>query len=464
MHGWANPTIGGGGCYNVFPLTPRLPGLSWLPGRLRHPFVGLGLALIGQQMILGGGPRLGGALLIVGAVLFAWASRTAGALTNAGADVAAPRVPASRVAHWTEMSALVAVTMLAAAFRLYHLTDLPPGLAPEEASLGLAAVASVSGDGGVSGWGGWPILHWLTVLSIDMLGHTAIGVRLPAVIGGILFAPALFLLGRQIGGPIVGATAGVLAAVTFWHVDATRGAWGYIAWGLTLEAVAMVLLLKAVRERRTSMAAFGGAALGLSLQVSWGALACAAALVVWLFHRRRQANSSSAPLLGRALTVPFAVYFLLAVAPIVIGLTVPDRAIAAPVSADIPTADTTSATLPTALGEVLLMLNVAGDPSPLHNLSGAPMLDRVSAPLFVVGGAVATSQLAARAQACCWSGYSAHWCQRFCRQNWLALTVSPLCTPSRQRCCSSRWRSPISAVATRPACDAAHAGTPICWC
>ena len=80
--------------------------------------------------------------------------------------------------------------MLAAAFRLYHLTDLPPGLAPEEASLGLSAVAAIGADGGVSGWGGWPILHWLTVLSIWQLGHTALGVRLPAVIGGILYAPA----------------------------------------------------------------------------------------------------------------------------------------------------------------------------------------------------------------------------------------------------------------------------------
>ena len=91
-------------------------------------------------------------------------------------------------------------------------------------------------------------------------------------------------------------------------------------------------------------------------------------LAVWLLLRRRQATAPAAPLIWRGLTVPFAIYFLLAVAPIVIGLTVPDRAIAAPVTVDSTSGEAPAAPLPTSLAQVLLMFNVAGDPNPLHNL------------------------------------------------------------------------------------------------
>jgi hypothetical protein len=351
--------------------------------------VSLALAVLGQQIILSGGRWLGGVVLLLGAALFGWSVWR----SREESDTPEISTAQSRTARWAEAVGLVAITITAVVFRLYHLTTLPPGLAPEEASLGLAATASISGPGGVAGWGGWPIFHWLTVLSISQLGHTALGVRLPAAIGGILYVPALFLLGRQLGGPVLALVTGLLGAVVFWHVDATRGAWGYIAWGLTLEAVAAALLLRAIRDRRATMAAFGGAALGLALQVSWGTLACVAALAVWVAQRRRQTASPATTVLGRAIAVPFAIYFVLAMAPVVIGLTVPDRVAAATTVAESAASDSASASLPLAISRVLLMANIAGDPSPLHNLNGDPMLDRVTAPLLVVGVAVAVAQL-----------------------------------------------------------------------
>ena len=41
----------------------------------------------------------------------------------------------------------------------------------------------------------------------------------------------------------------------------------------------------------------------------------------------------------------------------------------------------------------LLMLNVAGDPNPLHNLGDGPMLDRITAALVVVGIALTVARL-----------------------------------------------------------------------
>jgi len=285
------------------------------------------LAIGGQQVILAGEWWLGGTLLLIGAILFA-------TCTPGAADVPAldgrdeANVTEGRLTRWMAGLALIAVTLLGAVFRLYRLTSLPPGLAPDEARLGLAAAMPIGEGLGIAAWGGWPILHWLTVASVSQLGHSALAVRLPAVVAGILYAPVLFFLGRQLGGVGLATAAGVLGAVSFWHVDTSRGAWGYVAWGLTLETLAVGLLLKAARERRTSMAAFGGAALGVALQVSWGALAGLVGVVAWLLASHRRGQSAPAVVLGRAITVPFAIYFLLAIGPILIGLTIPDRAAA----------------------------------------------------------------------------------------------------------------------------------------
>ena len=50
------------------------------------------------------------------------------------------------------------------------------------------------------------------------------------------------------------------------------------------------------------------------------------------------------------------------------------------------------ATSATAAIRLLLMFNVAGDPSPLHNLRGEPMLDVVTAALFVLGVGMAVAR------------------------------------------------------------------------
>ena len=132
----------------------------------------------------------------------------------------------------------------------------------------------------------------------------------------------LYIVGRQIGGRLLATTAAVLGAVTFWHADTTRGAWGYIGWGLTLETLAVALLMSAVRDRRPGMAAFGGVVLGLALQASWGALVVPCAVGCWLLLRQGFAAPAVQPM-SRAVAVPFALYFLLAIGPVLVGLDRP---------------------------------------------------------------------------------------------------------------------------------------------
>ena len=120
---------------------------------LAHPLVCLGFALLGQQLLLSGFAWAGGLVLIGSALLFASAvgtDRTATPAVRRTELLADDRPRRWRV---SDAVALVALTAMAAAFRLWGLAQIPPGLAPDEARLGLAAAAAFAGDGTGSAWG-----------------------------------------------------------------------------------------------------------------------------------------------------------------------------------------------------------------------------------------------------------------------------------------------------------------------
>jgi hypothetical protein len=361
--------------------------------------VSLALALMGQLMLAGGAMAWAGALMIVTGGLLIGVGTALGRTRLADDDADQPgvrhdearAVPRSDglIGGRFDVAALVLVTLVAAAFRLPWLGQLPPGLAPEEASLGLDAVDVLRGGWTATTWAGWPIFHAATIASVAAFGSTPFALRLPAALAGIAFAPALYLLGRQLGGSRLGTLAGLLGAVAFWHADLTRGAWGYGAWGLTCETLGLALVALALRRRTAVAAALAGLAFGLALQVSWAALAAigaGACLAVSAADTRATSWRR-----GRGMIVPFLVFFAVAAGPIVLGISIPDRppthaaATAAPVAAS----PATVLELVGAWTRLLLMLNVAGDPSPLHTLRGEAMFDPVTATLFVLGIGVA---------------------------------------------------------------------------
>jgi sugar lactone lactonase YvrE len=287
------------------------------------------------------------------------------------------------------MAALLLVTVAAAAFRLPWLGQLPPGRAADEASVGLDAADLLANGWASHAWSGWPVFHLATVGSIAVMGQTPLAVRLPSAVAGIAFAPALFLLGRQLGGTRLGTAAGLLGAFIFWHADLTRGAWGYGAWGLACETVGVALLLHTIRRPDTVLTVLAALAFGLALQVSWAALAALGAALLIAFSILTREGAMPGQRLGRTLG-PFLVYFAVAAGPVFIGMCVPDRPLNA--SAMASDSGSSSAWLPTSMFRLLLMFNVAGDPGPLHNLRGDPMLDAVTAALFVLGVGIACAR------------------------------------------------------------------------
>jgi DNA-binding beta-propeller fold protein YncE len=382
----------------------RLRSLAPPPVRIGTPplpVIALAVAFAGQATISGRGQAwLGAALLAVGGALMAVAALRA-------ARAAAPATPASPAAEsspaapgliggFTGLLLLLLVTVIAAAFRGPYLDRLPPGLAADEAALGLDAVRVLDGGWGGLSWGGWPIFHLLTIASVAALGQTALAVRLPDAVAGVLFAPALFLLGRQLGGTRLGAVAGLLGAVAFWHADLSRGAWGYGGWGLTCETLGLALLLRSARQPSPGLTALSGLLLGLALQASWGALAAIGAGVALIaggpFGGRAGTDGIGWRARLRPVLGPFLVYFLVAIGPVLIGVSVPDRA-PDPVTAEqVASAGTDASGLPWRAGRLLLLFNVPGDASPLHTLRGDPMLDVVTASLLVLGLALALAR------------------------------------------------------------------------
>ena len=171
------------------------------------------------------------------------------------------------------LGAILLVTLAAAAFRLPWLGQLPPGLAADEARIGLDALDLLT-----DGWARTPGAAGRSFTSLRS-ARSRRSDRHPWRSGsqppspGSPTRPALFLLGRQIGGTRLGLAAGLLGAVVFWHADTTRGAWGYGAWGLACETVGVALLLRTVRRPDTGLTVLAALAFGLALQVSWAALA-----------------------------------------------------------------------------------------------------------------------------------------------------------------------------------------------
>ena len=293
------------------PKSPRRP--------LPLSILALGAALAGQFALGQESWLTGGLLLAAGALLLGSAAMAAAHAERHVVDAAAAededQTSHSLVGGWRGAVALLFVLALAAAFRAPMQGASPPGLAADEARLGLDAVQVLTGDLSGAAWNGWPIFHLMTLASISVLGQTPLAVRLPAIVGGIAFAGALYCLGRQLGGTLLGTIAGVLGAALFWHADSTRAAWGYAGWGLTCEALGVALLLYAVRHHRPVSAGFAGILLGLALQVSWSAIP---AIVVGGVLAARWGNATPAwRLPARTVLTPFVVYFVIAAGPVI---------------------------------------------------------------------------------------------------------------------------------------------------
>ena len=303
--------------------------------------------------------------------------------------------PAVRIAwrqEWPALVALVVITLVGAVLRLVDLGSTPFGLWFDEAYSGLQ-VNRILADPNfrpvyVGGLAQEPSLLWyLMAGSFDVLGPGQLALRLPTAIGGIIGIPAIYLLGRELFGRSVGLIAAGLLAGLVWQLTFSRLAFNSV-WSVTLDALGLFLLVRALKTGSWTAAALGGITLGLGLHMYYTSrvmvvVAGCALLAFWLARPRERF-----PSIWRVAVVA-ACAGLMAAAPLVeFAVLHPTEFNSRLTQASVFTERSDRPTLPRVLDNVeahVLMFNLAGDRNARHNLPGEPELNFLLGGLFVLG-------------------------------------------------------------------------------
>jgi len=320
--------------------------------------------------------------------------------------------PKERLARW-EWIALAIVLLVALAFRVARLHEVPYGLWYDEADNGLAVRQILANPTNrpiyVPSTNLPAHFLYLIALSFRLLGDSMYAIRAVAVAFGLLTVVAAYFCGRELfgieRGRVLGIVLAAMVAVSRWDVN-----WSRIGMhGVTLpffELWVVAALLRGLRTGRITSFAWAGLATGLGL-CFYSPFRLFPAVVaifglVWFWNWIRHALHTHR---GRALlrhavstwTIPVLLFVLgiaVTVAPVAeFAVRRPevfwDRAKRISVFQDPNVQARPVAAILESTTKHLLMFNYQGDPNGRHNLPGAPMLDPFSGTLMVLGVLVA---------------------------------------------------------------------------
>jgi 4-amino-4-deoxy-L-arabinose transferase-like glycosyltransferase len=167
-------------------------------------------------------------------------------------------------------AALLAILIVAAALRLWKLGSIPPGLTPDEASLGYNAY-SILRTGRDEYGKLFPIIFksfgdykpglyvYLTVPFVALFGLSEFAIRLPGALAGVMAVGLIYLVvdllfkkgptrnGEKVGTDTMALIASLLLAISPWHIHFSRGAWE-VNVALTLTLAGIYCFLRALRN------------------------------------------------------------------------------------------------------------------------------------------------------------------------------------------------------------------------
>jgi sugar lactone lactonase YvrE/4-amino-4-deoxy-L-arabinose transferase-like glycosyltransferase len=290
--------------------------------------------------------------------------------------------------------ALLGLLVIAAALlRFYRLGEIPFGLWSDESMAGLEILRilkepdyrPVAGAGPVQGL---PAMAWyLSAPVVALLGATEPALRLPAATAGVAGVVAIFLLGRALFGSLVGLTAAGILATMAWHLTFSRLAMNGI-YSTTLNAFSLAFLVFALRTGRRSLFALSGLALGLSVNFYFAARLFLVVAAIFLLHHLLIERTA---FLRRHLAglVLFGLFGLMAAGPLsLMAFQNPrlfnERTETVSIFREVER-ENSYAPIVENVRRHLLMFNLQGDSNGRHNLAGAPMLERTTAALAVLG-------------------------------------------------------------------------------
>jgi 4-amino-4-deoxy-L-arabinose transferase-like glycosyltransferase len=298
------------------------------------------------------------------------------------------------------LACAIGVAVLAAAFRLYRLDSVPPGLFGDEAADGLVARAIVHGEHfplfveEPTLWGSRePLYHYLMAAVFAVGGATPTTLRLTSALLGIATVGVLFAVAQRLFGLRVALFAGLVLAAGRWPVMISRLGLRAVLVPLCALLVVWAFVWLASRGRRRDAVVLG-VALGIgfytypafwvvpvALSVPLGAVLWKARPQPWRWLATLAGATAlsallvAAPLLGYALVRPQHFF---------------GRAMHTAQERD---RQAQGHGLRDDLQRVLFMLHFRGDTNPRHNLPGAPVLDPITGIAFLAGAIIALRRL-----------------------------------------------------------------------
>ncbi len=130
-----------------------------------------------------------------------------------------------------DILALLLILLLASLFRFWQLDRIPPGLFGDEAVNGLDALDALAGRARVfypANFGREGLHMLLLAQAIHWIGPTALALRVPSALAGVLTALATYWLGRELfartwlRGTLIPLLAALFLSTSYWHVHFSR--------------------------------------------------------------------------------------------------------------------------------------------------------------------------------------------------------------------------------------------------
>ena len=294
-------------------------------------------------------------------------------------------------------AALVAILLLAAVIRTYHLNELPPGLYIDELTILESGKHFFNELDRVPVWDSrnntGSLYGFLVGLISEVAGLSMTSGRLVSVFFGLAGVVAVFLLARMILGTVPALMAAFLMAVTQWGVNWSRIGMFNIASPFFIALTAW-LTLRSLRSGRFFDFGLAGAALGLGIWTYSASYFFPLVIGLIMLHAvifaaiRRQDWKR---LLAGG--VVMGIITAIVIAPLAEFAISDSEAFFARARQ---TAILGNTPWPEAWPQIkhtvtkhLGMFHIAGDQNGRHNVPGAPMLDFVSGALLLLGVALA---------------------------------------------------------------------------
>jgi DNA-binding beta-propeller fold protein YncE/4-amino-4-deoxy-L-arabinose transferase-like glycosyltransferase len=290
--------------------------------------------------------------------------------------------------------ALLGLVLVAAGLmRFYRLGEIPFGLWSDESMSGLEILRILREPGyrPVAGAGpvqGLPAMAWyVSAPVVALLGPTELALRIPAATAGLAGVVAIFLLGRALFGTRFGLVAAGILATMAWHVTFSRVAFHGV-YSTALNTLSLAFLVFALRTGRRSLFALSGLALGLSVNFYFAARLFLVVAGLFLLHHLLIERTAWLRRHFAGLLL-FGLFGVMAAGPLALmALQNPrlfnERSETVSVFREVERENSYQPIVEN-VRRHLLMFNVQGDSNGRHNLPGAPMLERTTAALAVVG-------------------------------------------------------------------------------